>query len=104
MLKSLTEIDFKKNVYKSRYSAVVFVADHCAPSRSFYEIFCSVAKEQKKVDFFTVNADNEESLAKEYGVETFPAVLFFERGKIKFFSYGISSKKTLENLVDRLIK
>ena len=103
-MKSLTDRSFDKNIRKSRYSAVMFFANCCGPSRMALEIFSLVEKKRKRVRFFTVNADNEVALARRCGVEIFPAILLFDRGELTLASYGVSGKKSLDELLDRLTK
>lgn len=68
------------------------------------ESFRSVSKTRKNVEFFTVDIDAEELLAKRCGVEVLPAILFFADGKLLLVRYGISGKKSLDETLDKLTK
>ena len=101
-MKSLNNVSFDKNIRSAKYAAVLFVADACGPSRLAREAFCSVAEGSKNVSFFIVNADAETALAKRCRIDVFPAVLLFVSGSLRLVSYGISGKKRLDDLIDRL--
>ena len=95
MLMSLTATDFKEYIDRSEYSAVVFLAEHCPPSRMFCGVFNRVAKDNTDVNFFKVNLDNEEELAKKYSVQIAPTVVFFKKGQQKSKFQGLVGEKTL---------
>ena len=103
-MKSLTNRNFDRNISRSKYAAVLFFANCCGPSRMVRDSFLSVSRAQRNVEFFTVNLDDEELLAKRCGVEILPAILFFARGELMLARYGISGKKSIEDTLDRLMK
>ena len=103
-MKSLTNRNFDRNIRRATYSAVLFVSNNCGPCKMAKESFAAVSGARKNVRFFTVNIDEEERLARRCRVNVLPAILFFERGEIAVVRYGISSRKSIEDTVDDLIK
>lgn len=56
---------------------VDFYADWCPPCRQMKPVFASLAeKYQGKLDFVSINVDEEENLAAAYGVESIPCFIF----------------------------
>ena len=103
-MKSLTNRNFDRNIRRSKYAAVLFFANCCGPCKMAKEIFVRASQARKNVSFFTVNADDEELLAKRCHVEILPAILFFSQGEITVARYGISAGKSIEDTLDSLIK
>ncbi len=99
MLQSLTGFDFERRIDASRYSAVMFFADHCGPSRAFYRIFKEVSEEIYGMDFFTVNVDNEEEIAERYNIDVMPSVMLLKCGRITAVIRGINGKRTLTHKI-----
>ena len=95
MLNSLTSFDFERQIDSSVYSAVLFFAEHCGPSRALYRIFRELAEEIPCIDFFTVSVDNEEELAERYNIDVMPSVMFLRRGQIVFVIREFVSKRAL---------
>ncbi|MBO7250370.1 MAG: thioredoxin family protein [Clostridia bacterium] len=95
MLNSLTSFDFERRIDSSVYSAVLFFAEHCGPSRAHYRIFRELAEEIPCVDFFTVSVDNEEELAERYNIDVMPSVMLLKRGRIISVIRGVVGKRIL---------
>ena len=95
MLNSLTSFDFERRIDGSKYSAVLFFADHCGPSRALYRIFRELSEELSCVDFFTVCVDNEEELAERYNIDTMPSVMLLQDGRIISVIREVIGKRTL---------
>ena len=102
MLMSLTTSEFEEYIGKSEYSAVMFFAEHCPPSRVFEAVFKGVSKTNPDVNFFKVNIDNEEELAKKYRVFVVPTVIFFKKGHKTSQSKGVIGKKTLLSEIKKI--
>ena len=74
--------DYEKNpnewVFKGTKPVVVdFYVDWCKPCRSIAPILEELAQEYSgKVNFYRVNIDNEEELAKAFNISSIPVVIF----------------------------
>lgn len=68
----------EKPVIKSERPAVIdFWAPWCGPCRRFAPVMDSLAVRYKgKVDFYKINIDNNEAIARQLGVSSIPLVLF----------------------------
>lgn len=90
------------NVLKSTDRVcVLFYASWCPFSQAFLSTFESVSKD--KDCFARVMINDDEALAEKYGIEFYPTVIFFEKGKISKRLDGISarglSKKQLTDFI-----
>lgn len=70
-------VDGKIMSESGRPLVVDFYADWCPPCRQMKPVFESLAKKYSgKVDFVSVNVDDEMVLAASYGVESIPCFVF----------------------------
>lgn len=74
--------DFNKDILKSKKICIVdFWAPWCGPCKMFGPIFENVSNEFNDIDFFKVNADENEEICKKYGVMSIPTTIIFKDGK-----------------------
>ena len=59
----------------------LFYASWCPFSRRFLPDFDDAARANKK-HFSSVKIDDHDGLCEEYGIDVFPTVIFFEKGKV----------------------
>jgi thioredoxin 1 len=80
----LNELEFRKMVFESSLPVLVeFYAPWCEYCREFTPIFAELAKEYKdKINFATVNIDENESLAAKMGIRSPPTFLLVNNGDI----------------------
>ena len=79
-------------------AAVDFYAERCGASRMLRRVFSQCAKEHPEILFCSVNADNEEELAYESGVNVFPTVILYESGREVARQEGLCGKQILDEL------
>ena len=79
--------DFEKDVLGKKEVLVGFNADWCGPCRMLRPILDEVDK-----DIISVNVDNNQDLAKKYGVMSIPCLILFKDGKDIKRSVGLISK------------
>lgn len=72
---------------------VDFYADWCGPCR----MLSIVLEQLEDVDILKVNVDENEDLAKEYGVMSIPNILIVKDGEVKKDLIGFMSKEDLED-------
>jgi thioredoxin 1 len=80
----LNEVEFREMVFKSSLPVLVeFYAPWCDYCREFTPIFAELAKEYKdKINFATVNIDENESLAAKMGISSPPKFFLVNNGDI----------------------
>lgn len=103
--------DYKANptkfVFKGNKPAILdFYADWCGPCRQLSPRLEALAKKYAgKIDVYKINIDNEEELARVFGVQSIPMLLFISTdGSTPSVSQGALSTEELEAEVQRLFK
>ena len=82
-------LDFKDRVL------VDFNADWCGPCQMIKPIL----EELDIIKVVSVNVDNEEDLAREYGVMSIPCLVLFDKGVEINRTVGFKSKEEIERFV-----
>ena len=96
MIKHINKEEFDKEVLTSKEILLVdFYADWCAPCR----MLAPILEEIEDVNIYKVNVDQEEELARSYGIMSIPCVISFKDGKEYKRSIGLVEKETLMELI-----
>lgn len=80
-------------------SVIDFWAPWCGPCRMLGPNIEEASQENKGVNFFKVNVDDNSELASKYGVRSIPTVLFMEDGEEKDRFVGVQSKDEINEKV-----
>jgi len=102
----LTETNFRKKVLLSKQPMIVeFGADSCGQCQIFYTMIEGVVTDLKgKIKVGKLDVNDNESIAKEYGIRDLPTLLLFNGGQIVDHIVGVISKKDLKNRIEVLLK
>ena len=73
--------NFEQIVSKDALTLVDFWAEWCGPCKSMHPIFTRLAKKYHNVKFGRVNVDNNQDIAKKFGVQSIPTFIMFRNGK-----------------------
>jgi len=97
-VKKLSEAEFEVEVLRATGPVVVdFYAPWCGPCRTLGPMLDQVAGElQGRVRIVKVNVDETQTLARQYQIQSIPALKFFHKGKIVDEITGLPSKADLE--------
>lgn len=97
MSKQINKEEFNELVLNSKGIVFVdFYADWCGPCKMLSPIMDTIANTNV---VYKINVDEEESLAREYGIMSIPCVILFKDGKEINRSIGLKSKDELLELV-----
>jgi thioredoxin 1 len=102
----LNEKNFNKEVLESEKIILAdFWAPWCGPCRMLSPIIEELEKEykKKKIKFFKINIDENPKIATRFHIMSIPAILIFEKGKVKKQLVGFQSKEELKKIIDKLI-
>lgn len=94
MVKKITKENFDEEV-KTRI-LVDFNAEWCGPCKMLAPIIEDLSQ---RINVGAVNVDEEEELAKRFGVMSIPCLIIFENGEEVKRSVGFMSKTDLEEFV-----
>jgi thioredoxin 1 len=84
---------FQSKVLNAQGRVLVdFYADWCGPCRMVGPVLEQIAQEHAGAQIVKVNVDNAASLATEYGIQSIPALLVFENGRVVDQHVGVASK------------
>lgn len=96
----IKEQDFvKKTQVKGKKVLVDCYASWCGPCRMLSPIIDELSEETTNYDFYKLDVDEAEEIARKYDINAIPALLIFVDGELKEKIIGF---KTKEELKERL--
>lgn len=99
----VTNANFKSEVLDSSKPVLVdFWASWCAPCRMLSPIVDEVAEETSKVKVGKVNVDQQQELARQFGVMSIPMLILFKDGKVAQTSVGARPKSAILEMIDSI--
>ena len=99
MIKEIKENEFESVVLKSNEKVLVdFYATWCGPCRMLRPILDEIAKDETK-NIVSIDVDEADELAREYGVMSIPCLVVFQDGKEISRSVGLKSKQDIESML-----
>lgn len=97
---TLTEKNFESEVLKSEKPVLIdFWASWCGPCRMLSPLVDELAEEHSEFKFCKVNVDEEENLAKNFGIMSIPTLIVFKNGEQKAKSIGAVPKDAILELI-----
>ena len=80
-MKVVNEKEFEELIKKDDLTIVDFSASWCMPCRMLKPILERVTEEFEDVDFFEIDIDDNEEIAKRYRIFSVPTLVCFKSGK-----------------------
>lgn len=112
----LTKAEFLKKIYNYEESpndwkylgdkpAIIdFYADWCGPCKIIAPILAELANEYAgKITVYKIDVDKETDLARDFGIQGIPALLFIPMDGKPQMSQGAMSKKQLKEMIDKVL-
>lgn len=95
----------KFNEIRNNGKVVVdFFADWCGPCKMLGPVMEEVSKEYSDITFVKVNVDDEEDLAREFGIMSIPCVFMLDNGEVKNKFLGYIGKEAVEAEINKAFK
>ena len=103
-MKVINEKEFE-SATKEGLVLVDFFASWCGPCRMMAVILEDVQKElEGKVEIYKVDVDNDEKLARSFGIMSIPTLILFENGKEVEKHIGLWQKEDLIDIINSYLK
>ena len=101
---TLTQDNFQKEVLASTQPVLVdFWAEWCGPCKMLAPILDELAGEYDgRVRIGKVNIDDHQQLAAQFGIQSIPTLLLFNKGQVTEQIVGLRSKKELKSRFDQV--
>lgn len=99
MLINLKNENFNKEI-ENGIVVVDFYADWCGPCQMLAPVIEELASERSTAKFIKVNVDEQQDLAKQYGVMSIPTVIVFKDGKITNTNVGYVPKEIINSWIE----
>lgn len=96
----VTSANFESEVLKSNVTVLAdFNAGWCGPCKMLKPMVEELSEEKPGVKFVSINIDDEDELADEYGVSSIPCLVVFKGGEEVNRSVGLIPKDAIVDLL-----
>ena len=103
-MKTINESNIKE-ILGAPAAVLDFWATWCGPCRMLSPVVEKLSEEYAgKVEFGSINVDEEESLAVSYGISVIPTLLFMKNGNVVNKTVGVRSADELKSIIEERIK
>ena len=98
---SVSELDFDEIIGGDTLTIIDFSATWCMPCRLLAPILEQVADERTDVNFFNLDIDDNQDIAKRYRIFSVPTLMAFKNGKMIDSLVGLNSFDEIMEFVER---
>lgn len=98
MIKEITTDEFKTLISEGKV-VVDFFATWCGPCKMISPVMDEISNELTNINFYKVDVDKNEDIAREYGIMSIPTIIIFENGKVVNTIVGLKSKSDLIDII-----
>lgn len=98
---SVNELDFDELINNEELTIIDFSATWCMPCRMLAPILEEVAGVMNNVNFYNLDIDDNEDIAKRYRIFSVPTLLAFKSGKVIDSLVGLNSFDDVLEFVQR---
>ena len=99
----ITINQFEERVLKNPKIVVLdFFANWCGPCKMLMPVLEEVENEREDVEVLKVNIDQDEELAKQFGVLSIPTLVYFVNGEEKHKTVGYRQKSQILEVINNI--
>jgi len=113
-MENLTTESFKEKVFdyeqnkewsfKGKNPAVIdFYADWCGPCKTIAPILEELDTEYENIDFYKVDTEAEIELARTFGIQSIPSILFIPKEGLPQMAIGALPKETFKKAIAEIL-
>ncbi len=97
---NLNKDNFSKEVLENKGTTVIdFWASWCMPCKMLSPIVDEVAEEMQDITIGKVNIDEQQELARQFGIMSIPTLVVLQDGKEVKRSVGFITKQAMKDLL-----
>lgn len=97
---NVNQNSFEKEVLKESLPVLIdFNANWCGPCRMLRPILDEISKEYGGVKIVSINVDDNEDLARKFGIMSIPCLVLIKNGQEVKRSVGLMPKSDLETFI-----
>lgn len=101
-MEHITAQNFEEKVMQANTPVVIdFYADWCGPCKRLAPIFEDLSQEMSDVTFYKVDVENASDLAAQFGVQSIPTILMFDKGDMVERVMGLMPKEALADMIKK---
>ena len=94
MVKQIDSNEFKEVIKKGKVVVDLF-ATWCGPCKMLSPILDEISEEITTTEFYKIDVDDNQDVAREYNVMSIPTVLIFQNGELVNKIVGLRSREDL---------
>ncbi len=91
-----------EEILNNNVTVLDFWASWCGPCRMLGPIIDNLATDNIDVNVGKVNVDEENDIARKYGIKGIPTIIFFKNGEVVDTIVGVKSQAELQAKIDGL--
>lgn len=100
-VKHINQDQFEELVLNASKPVVVdFWATWCGPCKAIAPILDELSMERKDIEIVKVDVDQNQDLARRYGIRSIPTMTIFNNGDVRATKVGAVNKSSLQAWLD----
>ena len=98
----INQNEFDEKVSNSDKKVLIDVyANWCGPCKMLSPIIDELANEIDNINFYKLDIDESEDIARRYGIMSIPTLLIFDNGELKEKIVGFKNKEELKEILNK---